>query len=102
MVSHDEQPPYTAVDTNHFSRQIFLFHQLIIFLEEGGTVDVKDPRVTLLGDTVYMLYTAFDGWGSLRIALTSIKLDDFEKKSGLEKSGFISHRTKFIKIGFVS
>ena len=43
-------------------------------------MDVKDPRVTLLGDTVYMLYTAFDGWGSLRIALTSIKLDDFEKK----------------------
>jgi predicted GH43/DUF377 family glycosyl hydrolase len=37
----------------------------------------EDPRLTLLGDRVYMLYTAFDGWGSLRIALTSISLDDF-------------------------
>lgn len=37
----------------------------------------EDPRLTLLGDTVYMLYTSFDGWGSLRIALTSISLEDF-------------------------
>lgn len=37
----------------------------------------EDPRLTVIGDTVYMLYTAFDGWGSLRIALTSIKLEDF-------------------------
>src|ERR1035437_2576521 len=29
----------------------------------------EDPRLTLLGDRVYMLYTAFDGWGSVRIAL---------------------------------
>ncbi|MEI6280585.1 MAG: hypothetical protein WCP17_01115 [bacterium] len=37
----------------------------------------EDPRLTLLGDRVYMLYTAFDGWGSVRIALTSISLNDF-------------------------
>jgi len=37
----------------------------------------EDPRLTKLGDRVYMLYTLFDGWGSLRIALTSIRLDDF-------------------------
>ena len=41
----------------------------------------EDPRLTLIGDTVYMIYTAFDGWGSLRIALTSISLDDFLKRS---------------------
>ena len=40
----------------------------------------EDPRLTLLGDQVYMLYTAFDGWGSVRIALTSISLDDFISK----------------------
>lgn len=43
----------------------------------GGS---EDPRVTKLGDRIYMLYTAFDGWGSVRIALTSIKLEDFKKK----------------------
>jgi predicted GH43/DUF377 family glycosyl hydrolase len=37
----------------------------------------EDPRLTLLDNKVYMIYTAFDGWGSLRIALTSISLDDF-------------------------
>ncbi len=37
----------------------------------------EDPRVTLLGDKLYMIYTAFDGWGSVRVALTSIGLDDF-------------------------
>jgi len=37
----------------------------------------EDPRLTLLGDQVYMTYTSFDGWGSVRMALTSIRLDDF-------------------------
>ncbi|HEV7423565.1 MAG TPA: hypothetical protein VGO21_00045 [Candidatus Paceibacterota bacterium] len=40
----------------------------------------EDPRLTLLGDRVYLLYTAFDGWGSVRTALTSISLDDFLAK----------------------
>lgn len=43
----------------------------------GGS---EDPRLTLIGDTVYMIYTAFDGWGSLRMALTSISLEDFLKR----------------------
>ncbi len=46
----------------------------------GWSGGCEDPRITLIGDTVYMLYTAFDGWGSVRIALTSIKLSDFKKK----------------------
>ncbi len=40
----------------------------------------EDPRLTLLGDRVYMIYTAFDGWGSLRLTLTSISLEDFISK----------------------
>lgn len=43
----------------------------------GGS---EDPRLTLLNDRVYMTYTAFDGWGSVRIALTSISLEDFLAK----------------------
>ena len=46
----------------------------------GWNGGCEDPRVALIGNTVYMIYTAFDGWGSLRIALTSIKLEDFKKK----------------------
>ena len=37
----------------------------------------EDPRLTLIDGKVYMIYTAFDGWGSLRMALTSISLEDF-------------------------
>lgn len=37
----------------------------------------EDPRLTLLEGTVHLLYTSFDGWGSVRMAMTSISLDDF-------------------------
>lgn len=40
----------------------------------------EDPRMTLFGDKIYILYTAFDGWGSVRIALSSISLEDFISK----------------------
>jgi len=47
----------------------------------GWNGGCEDPRLTLLGDRVYMLYTAFDGWGSVRIALTSIPLAEMERKN---------------------
>jgi len=54
---------------------------LISYCSGGGWGGgCEDPRITLLRDKVYMLYTAFDGWGSVRIALTSISLDDFIAK----------------------
>lgn len=64
----------------------------IDYISGGGwNGGCEDPRLTRIGDTVYMLYTAFDGWGSLRIALTSIKLSDFEKKNWIwKKSSLIS------------
>ena len=64
----------------------------LIYSSGGGwNGGCEDPRVTLIGDTVYMLYTAFDGWHSVRIALTSIKLSDFKnKKWNWEKSVLIS------------
>ena len=62
------------------------------YLSGGGWCGgCEDPRLSLIGDTVYMIYTAFDGWGSVRLALTSIKLDDFKKKKwNWEKSVLIS------------
>ncbi len=43
----------------------------------GGEGGCEDPRLTLVDDIVYLTYTAFDGWGSLRMALSSISLKDF-------------------------
>ncbi len=45
--------------------------------EPGVASGCEDPRLTLLGDTIYMCYTAYDGVSPPRVALTSIALDDF-------------------------
>jgi predicted GH43/DUF377 family glycosyl hydrolase len=57
---------------------IYISDPLVLYSSGGGWGGgCEDPRLTLLGERVYMLYTLFDGWGSLRIALTSISLNDF-------------------------
>lgn len=57
----------------------------------GWNGGCEDPRLTLIGERVYMIYVAFDGWGSVRLALTSIKLEDFlNQKWKWKKPVFIS------------
>ncbi len=51
-----------------------------IYTSGGGWGGSEDPRTVMIGDKVYMSYVAFQGWNSVRIALTSIKLDDLKKK----------------------
>ncbi|MEI6238560.1 MAG: hypothetical protein WCP15_03445 [bacterium] len=46
----------------------------------GGNGGCEDPRLTLIDGRVYLLYTAFDGWSSIRINLSSISLEDFREK----------------------
>jgi predicted GH43/DUF377 family glycosyl hydrolase len=46
-------------------------------LVPGGNSGCEDPRLTRIDDTIYMLYTAFNGRSEPRVALTYIKLDDF-------------------------
>ncbi|MFA5791864.1 MAG: hypothetical protein WC884_02410 [Candidatus Paceibacterota bacterium] len=67
---HKERKAVEVLDKKSVSK--------IMYSSGGGwSGGCEDPRLTLLGDNVYMLYTAFDGWGSVRIALTSISLNDF-------------------------
>lgn len=47
----------------------------------GGWGGCEDPRLTKFDDRVYMTYVAFNGWDSVRIALTSISLNDFLNKN---------------------
>jgi predicted GH43/DUF377 family glycosyl hydrolase len=44
----------------------------------GGWGGSEDPRTVRIGDRVYMTYTAFEGWNSMRIAITSISMSDLE------------------------
>jgi predicted GH43/DUF377 family glycosyl hydrolase len=46
----------------------------------GWNGGCEDPRLTLIDGVVYLTYTAFDGWGSIRVALSSIALEDFLNK----------------------
>lgn len=49
-----------------------------VYTSGGGWGGSEDPRAVLIDDTVYMTYTAFEGWNSVRIALTSIPLKNMK------------------------
>ncbi len=46
-------------------------------LSPGGNSGCEDPRITKFGDCFYVCYTAYDGKNPPRVALTSIKAEDF-------------------------
>lgn len=43
----------------------------------GGWAGCEDPRIVQIGDMFYMTYVAFDGWGFIRMAMTSLSEADF-------------------------
>ena len=47
----------------------------------GGNSGCEDPRLTKIGKTIYMCYTAFDGIGPPRVAVTSISEKNFLLKN---------------------
>lgn len=49
-----------------------------MYTSGGSWSGAEDPRVVRMGDTIYMIYVAFEGWNSARLALTSISLEDFK------------------------
>jgi predicted GH43/DUF377 family glycosyl hydrolase len=46
----------------------------------GSWSGVEDPRAVVIDNRVYITYNAFNGWDSMRVALTSISLSDLQKK----------------------
>jgi HAD superfamily hydrolase (TIGR01484 family) len=46
----------------------------------GGWCGCEDPKVTKIGDRIFLTYVAFSGWHSIRVAMTSISVDDFLNK----------------------
>ncbi len=43
----------------------------------GGWGGAEDPRLTKIGDKIYLTYVAYNGWNHPRLALTSISARDF-------------------------
>jgi predicted GH43/DUF377 family glycosyl hydrolase len=58
---------------------------------QPGNSGCEDPRLTVIGDKIYMCYTAFDAKTPPRVALTWIKADDFlDRKWNWAKPALIS------------
>ena len=65
----------------------FIDEPIIVFSEPferpGGPTrsgGCEDPRAVTIDDEVYMTFVAFDGWGFVRVTLTSILKKDFLQK----------------------
>ncbi len=50
-------------------------------LKDGGFSGCEDPRLTKIDDRIYMLYAAYDSVNNPRVAITSIKEEDFLKQN---------------------
>ncbi len=74
----EDRPSYFVYKrVNNYSEK----EQPLDYFSGGGwNGGCEDPRIALIDGHLYMTYTAFDGWGSVRVALTSISLSDFKKK----------------------
>lgn len=51
-----------------------------VYASGGGWGGCEDPRAVTIDETLYVNFTAFEGWSSIRMALTSLWLDDFAQK----------------------
>jgi predicted GH43/DUF377 family glycosyl hydrolase len=52
----------------------------VMYPSGGSYGGCEDPRVTKIGNTLYMTFNAFDGWDFIRIGLSMISEDDFLNK----------------------
>ncbi len=63
---HEKKQTHRARQTSH------------AFASGGGSHGgCEDPRVTVIEDRIYMIFVAFNGWSDIRLAMTSISIEDF-------------------------
>jgi beta-1,2-mannobiose phosphorylase / 1,2-beta-oligomannan phosphorylase len=63
-----------------------------IYASGGGWGGCEDPRTVLIDGYVYMTFNMFNGWDSMRVAVTSIKEKDLlNKKWFWENFSYLSH-----------
>jgi predicted GH43/DUF377 family glycosyl hydrolase len=63
-----------------------------LYASGGGWGGCEDPRTVLIDGNIYMTFNVFNGWDSMRVAVTSIKEEDLLNKKWLwEKFSYLSH-----------
>ena len=75
IIERSDEPVYTA-PSGHRNR----FAEPIVYSSGGGWGGCEDPRIVCIDGNVYMTFVAFDGWGSVQMALSWIGLHDFLNK----------------------
>ena len=85
------EPVYIPAEPFECSTQIPIHIPTSFVSGGGGCGGCEDPRLTKIDGKIYMTYVAFDGASPPRVALTSIKVDDFlNKRWNWEKPKLIS------------
>jgi len=75
--SRHDKPAYIPsrnFETKKTEKKNYVSH---CYVSGGGYGGCEDPRLTRIGDRVYMTYVAFDSINPPRVAITSISIDDF-------------------------
>lgn len=72
--------PSPARFKNKVSSSRGLRYDTILYASGGGWGGSEDPRAVEIDGRVYMTFGVFESWESLRIALTSIRLNDLESQ----------------------
>jgi predicted GH43/DUF377 family glycosyl hydrolase len=61
------------------------------YVSGGGWGGCEDPRAVIIGDTLYLTFNMFNGWHSMRVAVTSIKEKDLlDKKWNWQGFSYLS------------
>jgi predicted GH43/DUF377 family glycosyl hydrolase len=82
FIDRSTEPAYTPATTKTTTPKEEQKPLASAYVSGGGwNGGCEDPRLTLIDGMVYLTYTAFDGWGSIRIALSSIAIEDFLNKN---------------------
>lgn len=71
------EPIYIPREPFEYIGKGYPMHVSHFYTSGGGYGGIEDPRATIVGDRVYMVYVAHDGVGPPRVAMTSIALSDF-------------------------
>ncbi len=73
-------------------------YDFILYPSGGSWGGSEDPRLVRLDGRIYLTFNAFDGWDSVRMAVTSIAENDFfEKRWKWSKPLFISSANEINK-----
>jgi len=73
-------PVYTfAPKHKQFSRDRLRYNPQL-YASGGGWGGCEDPRIVKIENRIFMTFSAFEGWHSMRIGMTHISVEDFRKQ----------------------